>query len=101
MYWLPKMNKTSFGTRFTVASKKYSARSPSVAISKICKMVFNTIDSFHNKSFFHSGCKKFWVVENSFLIVIKLHKISVKTKAKSIELLTLAPYIQRCDINSS
>ena len=47
-------------------------------------MVFNTLESFHNKSFFYSGCKKFRVVQNSFTIGTKLNKINVKKKAKSI-----------------
>ena len=47
-------------------------------------MVFNTAESFHNKSFFYSGCKKFWVVQNSFPIGTMLNKINVKKKAKSI-----------------
>ena len=47
-------------------------------------MVFNTVESFHNKSFFYSGCKKFWVVQNYFPIGTNLNKINVKKKAKSI-----------------
>ena len=47
-------------------------------------MVFNTVESFHSKSFFYSGCKKFWVVQNYFSIGTKLNKINVKKKAKSI-----------------
>ena len=47
-------------------------------------MVFNVVESFHNKSFFYSGCKKFWVVQNHFPIGTKLNKINVKKKAKSI-----------------
>ena len=47
-------------------------------------MVFNTVESFHNKSFFYSGCKKFWVVQNYFPIGTKLNKINVRKKAKSI-----------------
>ena len=47
-------------------------------------MVFNTVESFHNKSFFYLGCMKFWVVQNSFPIGTKLNKIDVKKKSKSI-----------------
>ena len=47
-------------------------------------MVFNTVESFHNKSFFYSGCTKFWVVQNYFPIGTKLNKINVRKKAKSI-----------------
>ena len=47
-------------------------------------MIFNTVESFHNNSFFYSGCKKFWVVQNYFPIVIKLNKIAAKKKAENV-----------------
>ena len=84
MYWLPKMHKTPVGARFIVASYYCSTNPLSDTISKIFKMVFNTAESFHNKSFFYSRCKKFWFVQNSFLIDTKLNKINAKKKAKSI-----------------
>ena len=84
MYWLPKMQKTPVGARFIVASYYCSTNPLSDTISKIFIMVFNTVESFHNKSIFYSGCKKLWVVQNSFLIGTKLNKINVKKKAKSI-----------------
>ena len=84
MYWLPKMHKTPVGARLSVASYYCSTNPLSDTISKIFIMVFNTVESFHNKSFSYSDCKKFWVVQNSFPTGTKLNKISVKKKAKSI-----------------
>ena len=84
MYWLPKMHKTPVGARFIVASYYCSTNPLSDTIPKIFIMVFNTVESFHNKSFFYSGCKKFWVVQNSFPIDTNVNKINVKKKAKSI-----------------
>ena len=84
MYWLPKMHKTPVGARFIVASYSCNTNPLSDTISKIFIMVFNTVESFHNKSFFYSGCKNFLVVQNSFPIDTKLNKINVKKKSKSI-----------------
>ena len=81
MYWLPKIHKTPVGVRFIVASYYCSTNPLSDTISKIFLMVFNTVESSHSKSFFYSGCKKFWVLQNSFPIGTK---INVKKKAKSI-----------------
>ena len=81
MYWLPKMHKTPIGTRFIVASKNYSIKPLSDTISKIFRMIFNTVQSLHNKRLFYSSCKKFWVVQNSFPVLSKLNKITVKKKA--------------------
>ena len=53
MYWLPKIHKTPVGARFIVASYYCSTNSLSDTISKIFIMVFNTVESFHNKSFFY------------------------------------------------
>ena len=47
-------------------------------------MIFNAVESFHNKSFFYSGYKEFQVVQNYFPVVSKLNKANVKKKAKSI-----------------
>ena len=84
MYWLPKIHKTPVVVRFIVASYYCSTNPLSDTISKIFLMVFNTVESSHNKSFFYPGCKKFWVLQNSFPIGTKLKKINVKKKAKSI-----------------
>ena len=84
LYWLPKMHKTPIGARFIVASNYCSTKPLSDTTSKLFKMILNTVESFHTQSFFHSGCEKFWVVQNSFPIATKLNKINVKKKAKSI-----------------
>ena len=84
MYWLPKMHKTSIGARFNVASNCCSMKPLSDTTSKLFKMILNTVERFHTQSFFHSGCEKFWVVQNSFPIATKLNQINVKKKAKSI-----------------
>ena len=47
-------------------------------------MIFDTIESFHKKGFFYLGCKKFWVVQNSFPITTMLNKVNVKKKSVSI-----------------
>ena len=51
--------------RFDLNITKLSNTKPlSNTISEIFKMIFNTVEIFNNKSFFYSGCKKFWVVQN-------------------------------------
>ena len=85
-YSLPKTHKTSIGASFIVDSKDCSTKSLTDTIYKIFKIIFDTVESYHNKSFFYSGCKKFWVVQNSFLIVTKLSKTNVKKNAASISI---------------
>ena len=83
MYWLPKIHKTPVGARFIVASYYCSNNPLSDTISKNFKMIFNAVESFHKKGFFYLGCKKFWVVQNSFPIATMLNKINVKKKSVS------------------
>lgn len=47
-------------------------------------MIFKTLESFPNKSFFCSGCQKLWVIQKFFPTVTKLNKINIKKKAKPI-----------------
>ena len=101
LYWLPKMHKTPIGARFIVASNYCSTKPLSDTTSKLFKMILNTVESFHTQSFFHSGCEKFWVVQNSFPIATKLNKINVKKKAKSISAFELSIYLQPSHIKSS
>ena len=84
MYCLPKMHRTSIAARFIAGSNCCSTKPLSDTTSKLFKMILNTVERFHTQSFFHSGCEKFWVVQNSFPITTKLNKINVKKKAKSI-----------------
>ena len=84
MYWMPKMHKQPVGARFIVASKTCSTKPVTEVISRIFKMIFAHVESFHTKSKFYSNFKKFWVVQNSFPIIEKLKRINLKKNAKSI-----------------
>ena len=67
MYWLPKKCKSPTGARFIVASKICSANPLSDVISKVFKMVFNHVESFHTKHLFYKCFKKFWVVPRKLI----------------------------------
>ena len=47
-------------------------------------MIFNAVESFHNKSFFIQAVRNSGLRNNIFPIVTNLNKINVKKKAKSI-----------------
>ena len=51
MNWPPKVYKTPIEARFIVVSKNCSSKPPSDVISKIFKMIFNNVESFHRKRF--------------------------------------------------
>ena len=64
MYLLPKMHKTPVTAKLIVASKNFSTKPLSDVISKVFKIIFNHVESFHIKSLFYTGFKTFWFVEN-------------------------------------
>ena len=99
MYSLPKIHKTLVGARLIVASYYCSTNPFSDTISQIFKLIFNNVEIFHRKSLFFSGCKKFWVAQNSFPNATMLNKINVKKIL--FQLLTVAPYIELSYINFS
>ena len=84
MYWIPKLHKTPIGARFIVASKTCATKPITEVISRIFKMIFTHIESFHKKSLFYSNHKKFWVVQNSFPVIEKMNKINSKRNAQNI-----------------
>ena len=49
MYWLPKMHKTPIGARLIVLQ---NTAAQSHSLIQFFKMIFNTVESFDNKSFF-------------------------------------------------
>ena len=59
MYWLPKMHKKPVGCRFIIASKDCSIKPLTKVIPNVFKMIFDTVESFHNKSLFYSRLNKF------------------------------------------
>ena len=71
MYCFPKFHKTPIGDRFIIASKNFGTKPLSGIISKVFKMLSKRVENFHNKSIFYSSYKKFCVVVNSILILLK------------------------------
>jgi hypothetical protein len=84
MYWMPKMHKHPSKARFIIASASCSTKPLSKTVSKVFKLLFQQIKSFHHKSLFYKNYNFFWVVDNSTTIIEKLHHINEKKKAKEI-----------------
>ena len=64
------------------------------AVSKILKLIFSTVSSFHEKRLFYSNFNHFCVVENSFPVIQKINKINAISQMSRIYLpLISLPYI--------
>ena len=84
MYWLPKMHKVPSDARFIVASSVCSTKPLSSTVSRVFKLIFQQVQSFHDKSTFYSRYKRFWVVQNSHPVIQKMDQINKKVNAKCI-----------------
>ena len=73
MYWLPKIHKTPTGSSLGLTSKTCSTKNLSNTVSKVFEMIHNRVENIYNKSRFYSNFKKYWVVQNSFLIIKALN----------------------------
>lgn len=84
MYWLPKMHYNPPRARFIIASSSCSTKPLSKITSAIFKRIFDSVRSFHKKSYFYKNYNRFWVIENSSPIIDKLTQINERKRAKDI-----------------
>jgi len=84
IYWMPKMHYTPCRKRFIIASAQCSTKPLTKVMSKIFRHIFNQIQTFHHKCTFYKNYNKFWVIQNSFPVLNKIHEINAKKKAREI-----------------
>ena len=84
IYWLPKMHKNPIKFRFIIAAPTCSVKPLSKAVAAIFKQFYYQIEQYNKKSFFYSGVKTFWVIQNNEPVVESINKINKKRRAKSI-----------------
>ena len=84
IYWLPKMHKTPCKFRFIIAAPKCSIKPLNKAITAILKLLFHQIQRYNEKSYFYSGVKTFWVVQNNEEILGSIRKLNKGHRAKRV-----------------
>ena len=84
MYWLPKLHKTPSKARFIVAATNCSVKPLSKAVTSALKLLYNQIESYNDKTFYFSGVKKFWPIQNNTKVIESIKKLNSRKKAKSI-----------------
>ena len=78
------MHKTPIKHRFIVASKQWSTKPISTAVSNAFKLIHHQTENFHLKSKFDANYNKFWVIQNTDPVLTSLNKINDKRRAKHI-----------------
>ena len=85
IYWLQKMHKTpSSSVRFIIACKKRINKQLSKHVTPAFKLCYIQIDAYHKKTYYFSGAKIFWVIQNNTLPLERVNKINKRKTAKQI-----------------
>ena len=84
MYWMPKMYYSPCRARFIVASSVSSSKPLSELMSTVFCKVFEQTRKFHTKCQFYKNYNRFWVIQNSKSLLLKLEQLDTKKAAKKI-----------------
>ena len=78
------MHKIPSGARFIIAGKKCINKQLSKHVTSAFKLCYSQIDAYHKKTYYFSGAKTFWVIQNNSLPLECIKKINKRKNAKQI-----------------
>jgi len=85
MYWLPKLHKTPYGSRFIAASSKCSTRPLSGLLMTCLSHIMTQFKEYCNGIYRNTGINCFWIINNSQQVLQSLHLFNVNSKAVGFE----------------
>ena len=74
--WMPKIHYNPCRARFIVASAVCSTKPLSKLMSTIFNKIFEQIRNFHTKCQFYKNYNRFWVIQNSKSLLVKLEQLN-------------------------
>ena len=78
------LHKTPSGARFIIAGKKCINNQLRKHVTSAFKLCYSQIDANHKKTYYISGAKTFWVIQNNSLPLECISKINKRKNAKQI-----------------
>ena len=84
-YWLPKLHKQPYGTRFIAASNKCSTKPLSKLLTTCLRKITCHFKQYCNGIYSRTGVNCFWIVDNSQQVLSSLHKINYFSTAKHFD----------------
>ena len=84
-YWLPKLHKVPYGSRFIAASNKCTTKQLSSILTSCLKHIILHFKQYCNGIYRNTGVNCFWIIDNSREVLDKLHAINRTLKAKSFD----------------
>ena len=78
------MHKIPSGARFIIAGKKCINKQLSKHVTSAFKLCYSQIDAYHKETYYFSGTKTFWVIQNNSLPLECIKKMNKRKNAKQI-----------------
>ena len=64
-YWIPKMHESPVGTMFIIVRKQSVNKPLSKNIMTAFDLLSKSVEKYHNRSKFNSGCHSLCVIQNN------------------------------------
>ena len=103
-YWLPKLHKQPYGTRFIAASNKCSTKPLSKLLTTCLQMISCHFKQYCSGIYSRTGVNCFWIIDNSQQVLSALHNINYFSTAKhfdSYDFSTLYTSIPHTDLKTA
>ena len=84
-YWLPKLHKKTYGSRFIAASNKCTTKRLSSLLTSCFKTIITHYKQYCAGIYNHSGINCFWIINNSTEVLDRLHKINKTSRGKQFD----------------
>ena len=84
IYWMPKLPKNPVKFRFIISSKQCTTKILSKNVSSIFTLFQKQIEAYHRKSYFYSGIKSYWIVQNREPVLQAVKKSYIRRSAKCV-----------------
>ena len=104
IYCLPKMHKTPIKFRFIISSKFCTSKKLSKYVAVVFAHLLQQIEHYHAKSYFFSGIKSFWIIQNNKPLLDSITKINKRKNARNLSnfdfstLYTMLPHDKLIDV---
>ena len=85
IYWLPKLHKNPFGSRFIAASNKCTTKPLSRLLTSCLSLILTHFKEYCEGIFRNTGVNCFWVTNNSQQVIDSLHSINISSMAKHVD----------------
>ena len=81
-YWLPKMHKNPFGSRFIAASSACTTKPLSQLLTSSLKLITKHFKEYCEGIARNTGANSFWIIDNAAEVLQKLKKLNRTKRAK-------------------